>query len=167
MEPTTPDAGILIEHREFIRRLAQGLVRDPHAAEDVAQEVFVRALEHPPKPGNLTAWLGRVARNVSISRLRSEGRRARRERTVAAAEPLPPVDEAVGGIELQQRGVPAGRELRHVPPQQVAPAGIRPRLTNFTYFVPRTCVPPRGGRGHAWKAEERLLGGAVPHREQG
>jgi len=105
MEPTTPDARLLVEHREFIRRLAMSLLRDPHAAEDVAQDVLVRALEHPPRPGNLTAWLGRVARNVSISRLRSEQRRAKRERTVAAGQPLPPVDEAVGSIELQQRVV--------------------------------------------------------------
>jgi len=111
MEPQIPDARIVIEHREFIRRLALGLLRDPLGAEDVAQETLVRAIARPPGPGNLEAWLGRVARNLSISRIRSAQRRERRERAVAKHQPLPPVDEAVGSIELQQRVVAIALEL--------------------------------------------------------
>ena len=38
----------LLAHSRFIRKLAWSLVSDEHAAADLSQEVWVRALKNPP-----------------------------------------------------------------------------------------------------------------------
>jgi RNA polymerase sigma factor (sigma-70 family) len=61
----------------FVRRfqgrvfgLALTIVRDPGAAEDVAQETFVRAWQHAsaydPRRGRVATWLLSIARNLAI-----------------------------------------------------------------------------------------------------
>lgn len=61
----------LLEHEEFLRRLALGLTRDAAAAEDLVQETWVVALQksgaryHSPR-----AWLAKVARNIASARRR-------------------------------------------------------------------------------------------------
>jgi len=78
----------------WIRALARRLVTDEHAAQDVAQDAWVMALEHPPiGPGPLRSWLRRVVRNLVRLRHRSEVHRARRERVAARSESLPSVSE--------------------------------------------------------------------------
>jgi RNA polymerase sigma-70 factor (ECF subfamily) len=108
---TPPGAEVLIEHTAFLTRLARSLLRDEDAAEDVVQETFERAITKPPRPGNLPGWLARVARNLALSRLRSERRRRGREEAVARSAELPPVDEAVARLELQRNAVAAVLEL--------------------------------------------------------
>ena len=50
------------------------------AAEDVAQEAFIRLYQTPPRePSNLGGWLTRVATNLAYNHLRSENSRRRRE----------------------------------------------------------------------------------------
>lgn len=104
---SVPSAEVLMEHGEFSRRLAHSLLRDAHAAEDVAQEALVAALRRPPRPGNLRAWLAKVVRHLALSRARSERRRGRRERAVARPEGLPSVAEGVARLEVQRRVVGA------------------------------------------------------------
>ncbi len=54
---------------------------DTQAAEDVAQEIFVRLWRRPgnfdPKRGRFVSWLLSVTRNRSVDELRSRGRRRR------------------------------------------------------------------------------------------
>ena len=38
----------LLAHREWVRRMAGSLARDDAEADDLAQEAWVTALEHPP-----------------------------------------------------------------------------------------------------------------------
>jgi len=53
--PTVPQ--VLLQHGQFVRALAHGLLRDAHAAEDVAQETWVRYLQRPPVAGRgLRSW---------------------------------------------------------------------------------------------------------------
>jgi len=66
------------------------------AAEDVAQEVFLKLYQNPPRePSNLGGWLNRVATNLALNHLRSEKNRKHREKTAgqltgtADAEPGP------------------------------------------------------------------------------
>jgi len=93
--PALPPAE-LFQHAEFLKRLARGLLRDEHLAEDAVQDAFVAALERPPRAeGALAGWLARVARHLALNRRTSEDRRARRERTVARAE-------AVDGVVAQR-----------------------------------------------------------------
>jgi RNA polymerase sigma factor (sigma-70 family) len=67
--------------RLFVRRfqarvygVAVGVLRDSAAAEDVAQETFVRAWRRADafdaRRGTVAAWLLRIARNLAIDRLR-------------------------------------------------------------------------------------------------
>jgi len=52
----------------------------PHdSPEDIVQEAFMRLLEQPEPPENVTAWLFTVVRNLSNNHIRSEKRRKNRE----------------------------------------------------------------------------------------
>jgi DNA-directed RNA polymerase specialized sigma24 family protein len=86
---TSPDATIvrdLLEHSEWVRRLARELVQDPHVADDLAQETLMAAVESPPRRlSNPRAWLATVLRNRATSRYRGEARPAGR----APAAPPP------------------------------------------------------------------------------
>ena len=65
------------------RSTALGVLGDPSAAEDVAQEVAIVALERSPRdPAKLDAWLHRVAVRKAID----ETRRRKRHPTVALDE---------------------------------------------------------------------------------
>ena len=72
---------MLLRHAGFLRRLARDLVGDPAAAEDAVQEVWLRALEKPPRHGaNVRGWLRVVLTNLVRSNARGESRREARER---------------------------------------------------------------------------------------
>jgi RNA polymerase sigma factor (sigma-70 family) len=91
---TTPDPGSplddLLEHADWVRGLARRLVLDGARAEDLVQEAWVIALEHPPnQAGNPRAWLGRVVTNLARNSWRSETRRNERERAQARPEAVP------------------------------------------------------------------------------
>ena len=52
----------------------------PHdSPEDIVQEAFMRLLELPEPPENVTAWLFTVVRNLSNNHIRAEKRRKNRE----------------------------------------------------------------------------------------
>jgi len=102
------DRDVLLEHAGFLRRLAQSLLHDSHAAEDVVQDTFLAALRSaPPETAHPGRWLARVARNLALTARRARVRRDRRERAASAAGRTPPVDEAVARLEVQRRVVDA------------------------------------------------------------
>jgi len=70
----------------FVRRfqsrvygVALAIVRDPQAAEEVAQDAFVRAWRYSssfdPRRGAAAAWLMAIARNAALDHVRARGRR--------------------------------------------------------------------------------------------
>ncbi|MHB8342008.1 MAG: RNA polymerase sigma factor [Mycobacteriales bacterium] len=76
----TQAAAVLV--RRYQRRmygLALGILGDPGAAEDCAQEAFLRAWIHAgtfdPRRGSAAGWLLTLARNVALVALRAHGRR--------------------------------------------------------------------------------------------
>ncbi len=73
-------------HASFAKGLARSLLHDDQAADDVVQDAFMVALEHPPER-HPRAWLATVTRRLSLNRLRSTKRRAAREDAVAASRP--------------------------------------------------------------------------------
>src|SRR5262245_54456180 len=95
------DPAELLAETEWLRALAAHLVRDPGAADDVAQDTAVAAIRHPPE-GERRPWLARVARNFARQRHRSETRRARRgtEPRPRGGEPSP--EEIVSRVETHR-----------------------------------------------------------------
>jgi RNA polymerase sigma factor (sigma-70 family) len=82
--PQTLNPEILLTHAEFIRALARSLIRDEHKAEDVAQDVWVAALDKPAaEVGSMRAWLAGTARNLVRRTLRTDDRQQRHEAAAA------------------------------------------------------------------------------------
>lgn len=71
--------GVLVErHEEVAFRAAYLIVRDAQAAEDVAQEAFVRAYRQLASfraGGPFRPWLVRIVQNLALNEIRSRGRR--------------------------------------------------------------------------------------------
>jgi len=102
----------LLQHGDFVRRLAHGLVGDPHRADDVVQDAYLAALERPPpRATNLRGWLARVVANRVARTRRTEARlRARHQRRGAGA-PVEATDAAAARVETQRRVVAALQKL--------------------------------------------------------
>jgi RNA polymerase sigma-70 factor (ECF subfamily) len=98
----------LLEHREWVRRLARTLVRDEATADDLAQDTWVVAISRPPAhASSLRAWLGRVTRSLALNRRRAARRRASHERTGSRAEAVRSSDDVVAEAEAHRRLVAA------------------------------------------------------------
>ena len=91
--------GRIAEHAEWVRALARRLVREPAAAEDVAQETLLAALATPPRDvedrRRLRAWLGKVTHNQAHLATRRSLRRRYREECVAREEGMGSTAEGV------------------------------------------------------------------------
>jgi RNA polymerase sigma-70 factor (ECF subfamily) len=63
---------LMNQHAPFVYNLALRTVRDPHEAEDMAQETFIRAwrmLPHFRQQAQFTTWLYRITVNLCYNRL--------------------------------------------------------------------------------------------------
>ncbi len=62
---------VVREHGRLIFKVAYGLLRNAHDAEDVVQEVFLRVHRSGTKHvGDMPAWLARIAYRLALDRLR-------------------------------------------------------------------------------------------------
>jgi RNA polymerase sigma-70 factor, ECF subfamily len=62
---------VVREHARFIFKVAYGVLRNPHDAEDVVQEVYLRVHRSGIKDvKDMRAWLARVTFRLAIDRLR-------------------------------------------------------------------------------------------------
>ncbi len=112
LDPARYDADTLERHRDSIRRVARGLVRDYDRTEDVAQETALRALSGEVRPRkNVGACLAGVARNVACRLLRREAARPRVESAAARDEPQPSVLDALARLDEQRLVLDAVRKL--------------------------------------------------------
>jgi RNA polymerase sigma-70 factor (ECF subfamily) len=86
-----------------MRDLARGLLADPGAADDVVQEAWLAAHDHPPLADRpLEPWLARVVRNLAWKRRRGEARRRLHEGAARAPEPAPGPEATAERLELQR-----------------------------------------------------------------
>ena len=102
----------LLTHNSFLVSLARKLVVDAQSADDVAQQTYLAALEHPPaehKP--FAPWLTTVARNFARMTHRAERRRRERERLVSAPEGVPSTADIVAQEEIRAKVVDAVLDL--------------------------------------------------------
>jgi RNA polymerase sigma factor (sigma-70 family) len=66
---------IFYKHYPSVRRKLANLVRDEPAADDLAQEVFLRLYRNPPDdPGVIGAWLHRVLTRIGYDHLAKKAR---------------------------------------------------------------------------------------------
>lgn len=85
---------LFARHGEAVRRRILRLVRDSAAAEDLAQEVFLRVWTRADQwqgRGTVKAWLFRIATNLALNHLRAL--RRRKERRLSAPAPVEQEDE--------------------------------------------------------------------------
>ena len=102
------EAAEFLRHADFVRRLARRLAADEAAAEDLVQDTWLAALEHPPTQARgVRAWLARVLRNQAALRRRTGARRVHRERAVARVDRAPETGELIERMELHRRVVAA------------------------------------------------------------
>ena len=153
------DADMLVGHGDFLRRMAHGLLGDEHLAEDLVQEVWVRALESPP--GELRSprgWLSTVLRNLSLSARRQRGNASERERRSARAEALPSVVDELEQSEVLRNVVDAVTGLEDPLRATLMKRyfqGLAPREIAAEEGVPLATVRSRIQRGQQ-KMRERL-----------
>ncbi len=96
-------------YRRRVFGLAFSILRDRAAAEDLAQEVFVKLWQALPRydgRAKLSTWIYAITRNASVSALRT------RRRMVSMSDPA--VSEEVEGIAAAPVPVAGDRELRRV-----------------------------------------------------
>jgi RNA polymerase sigma-70 factor (ECF subfamily) len=143
METMSTSAGgalphdLMLSHAGSIRALALSILGDEHAAEDVLQETWLRALNKPPpRHDSIGGWLRRVAEGIAISRLRSEGRRRNRETqwvedrdcshtsydATERAEVLRAVVDEVLALDEPYREAVMRRYFEGLPPREIATA---------------------------------------------
>ena len=158
----------LLEHAEYIRRLADRWAPELHDAEDLSQAAWLEILRKPPRHRDaVRAWLSRLLRNLAISRHRSDQRRRDREVAVLSERPTATSPEpAELEARLERLSValeslaPTYREvveLRYI--EGVAPAEIAARLD-----VPVETVYSRLKR--ALKRLRRSLDTGRPRRDR-
>lgn len=113
---------------DLVYSVSLRVVGDPHVAQDVAQDVFLRVWRRPHQfdlaRGKFVTWLLSVTRNRSIDERRSQGRRLRREALPATNEEeevLPSGndrdDPAVATVLADERAA-VRRALEVLPPEQ-------------------------------------------------
>tara|TARA_R110002072_G_scaffold27804_2_gene90193 strand:- start:23533 stop:26124 length:2592 start_codon:yes stop_codon:yes gene_type:complete len=93
----------MVEHVDFVTRLARSLIKDEQAASDAAQEALTAAIASPPQHADhARGWLSRVLRRSASRDRRTHVRRTRRE-ALSAPEPMtPPVSETVANVETHR-----------------------------------------------------------------
>lgn len=119
MEATALTPELLLHHERFVRAIARGLLHDPHAAEDVVQDTWLRTLQRGPRTLlALPSWLARVARNRALDVRRERSRRSQREVAAATTGVQEPVDATCERLAVQRDVVAAVLEL-HEPYRSV------------------------------------------------
>src|SRR5689334_15260672 len=103
MAESAPTADELLEHTEWLTRLARALVGDG-AAGDVVQDTYEAALAKPAqRTGPLRPWLGGVARNMARMASRGRVRRERREQVAPVPDEVPSPEELLARAQIQQK----------------------------------------------------------------
>jgi RNA polymerase sigma factor (sigma-70 family) len=94
-----------VRYVRYVAAIARAVLGDVPEVEDVVQETFLKALTNWERcREDRKAWLGTIARNTALSRLRAIGVRATAADAVAGSMPgeVQPVEKDVGTHRLQE-----------------------------------------------------------------
>lgn len=147
------DPEFVLAHQGYVQELAQRLVFDGARADDLAQQVWLRLLEHPPRhAGALRGWLATVARNLALGERRSAERRQCREGESGRHE----AEDAAADLVLrEERRAELVREVLLLEPAMREAIvlryfdGLSPRAIAARTGVPVATVKTRLKRGLA------------------
>ncbi|MCE9636991.1 MAG: sigma-70 family RNA polymerase sigma factor [Planctomycetes bacterium] len=93
----------LLAQRGWLRALAIRLVYDENRADDLVQQVWLQALERPPRrEGSVRGWLRAVLRSRWRDQQRSDAARGARERASFEERAAPATAEIAARVEAQQ-----------------------------------------------------------------
>jgi RNA polymerase sigma-70 factor, ECF subfamily len=112
------------EHAARVRSAAQRVLADPSAADDVAQEVFIRLWQRPhlfdPARGSLAALLSVMARSRALDRLRADGAAVRARDRLAEVQAFEPasVEGPEDALERHAANAELHGALLRLPPAQ-------------------------------------------------
>jgi RNA polymerase sigma-70 factor (ECF subfamily) len=142
------------------------LTRDQHAAEDLAQEAFLKAFAHLDRfrPGtNFRAWLFRIAHNSFANQYRSPQRRRERLPENLPGADRGPVDEVVSREALE--GVASA--LARLPIEFRAALLLRVEEgLSFRQIAEVLDLTEETARWRVFKARQKLLGLLAPHTDE-
>lgn len=103
MSPSSLQLDSLLAERSWLRRLALELLGDPHAADDVTQEVALAALRQARQGvRHWPSWLRQVTRRLALRRQRAEQLRRQREAMAQPGRDWDPTDEVVAKATMQR-----------------------------------------------------------------
>lgn len=92
----------------WLRRVAGALVRDPHVADDLAQDAWVTGLAARRVGSGARHWLRGALRHLAVAHRRREAARAHRERAAAREPDVAAADEVLAATQWGERVI---REL--------------------------------------------------------
>ena len=102
-------ARLFASHSRLVYSVALRILRDPSAAEDVLQEIFLQIWRSPLKfvatRGTLQAWLAVSARNRSIDVLRQRKRSSDSVEDIILIAPYNPLHDAEHNLLLEKAKV--------------------------------------------------------------
>ncbi len=127
----------LLEHVDWVRRLAVRLTSDEHGADDLVQSTFLAAIRRPPRAGggSIRGWLARVLTNEARSGHRVLRQQRAREEDVARERGSATDDPAeierrfalhrslvmaVDALDEPQRTAIVLRYFEELPPRRIA-----------------------------------------------
>lgn len=170
-DPRKLDERELQTKTRSLRALARSLVADEHDAEDLVQETWITALDHPSKTKTrLGAWLAGVTKMHARQHHRTQKRRNRRERQAARPEAIPADDsidqldtlrhilDQVRDMDEPYRSTLLFRFFDELSPQEIAErqgvpyATVRTRLHRALEKLRRRMDAASGGNREAWVA---------------
>ena len=171
-----PDVALVLVRRFQARvfGLARSIIRDPSAAEEVAQDTFVRAWRYAasfdPRRGSAAAWLLTIARNTALDYIRARDRRLDQLSLAPLDEfsEWPDLDDRIG---TRDDIAPVADALRSLPPEQrdtlIAAAyyGFTAREISEAWHVPLGSVENAPAPGIA-QAARHARGGCTMTCEQ-
>ena len=113
-------AGLLIErHTDKVMAVCYRMLGERSAAEDAAQETFLRLWKNAPgwraQGAGFEAWLYRVAKNICLDRLRRRGREAPQD---AAPEQIDAAPHPDAAVMTDQRRLEVDAALAILPERQ-------------------------------------------------
>jgi len=163
-------AEALLDHTAFVRELARSLTFGGEDPDDVVQQTWLNAMEHPPEAGpGMKGWLATVLRNVLRQDRRTRGRRVAREAVAPPPKEMPTPDEirereaarsevvtAVLELDEPYRDVILMRYYEDLPPRKIADRTgdpvetVKTRLVRARGRLRERLDDRHGGDGRTW-----------------